>query len=86
MLLVGTHQGLWFGDSLPPRQGKSVVDALSPKGHAHTTIATLLPYKLAKEFYRLNIGIVAHAERVTIEVEPTLEQNIRKGQVGDAKI
>jgi hypothetical protein len=32
------------------------------------------------------LGIVAHTEGVTIEVEPTLEQEIRKGQVGDAKI
>ena len=34
----------------------------------------------------LNLGIVAHIERVTIEVEPTLEQEIRKGHIGDAKI
>jgi hypothetical protein len=27
-----------------------------------------------------------HTEGVTIELEPTLEQEIRKGQVGDAKI
>jgi hypothetical protein len=32
------------------------------------------------------LGIVAHAEGITIEVEPTLEQEIRKGQIGDAKI
>ena len=35
---------------------------------------------------RLNLGIVAHIEGVTIEVEPTLEQEIRKGQTGEAKI
>ena len=33
-----------------------------------------------------NLGIVAHIEGVTIDVEPTLEQEIRKGQIGDAKI
>jgi hypothetical protein len=42
--------------------------------------------ELIEEFDRLNLGIVAHAEGVIIEVEPTLEQEIRKGQVGDAKI
>jgi hypothetical protein len=41
---------------------------------------------MADEFDKLNLGIVAHAEGITIEVEPTLEQYIRKGQVGDAKI
>jgi hypothetical protein len=30
--------------------------------------------------------IVAHAEGITIEVEPTLEQDIQKGQVRDAII
>jgi hypothetical protein len=29
---------------------------------------------------------VAYTEGITIEVEPTLEQEIRKGQIGDAKI
>jgi hypothetical protein len=36
---------------------------------------------LAEEFDELNLGIVAHAEGITIEVEPTLEQDIWKGQV-----
>ena len=29
---------------------------------------------------------IAHIEGITIEVEPTLEQEIRKGQISDAKI
>jgi hypothetical protein len=32
------------------------------------------------------LGIVAHTEGVTIEVEPTLEQEICKGQIRDNKI
>jgi hypothetical protein len=32
------------------------------------------------------LGIVVHTEGVTIDAEPTLEQEIRKGQIGDAKI
>jgi hypothetical protein len=35
---------------------------------------------------RLNLGIVDHTKGVIIDVEPTLEQEIRKGQIGDAKI
>jgi hypothetical protein len=42
--------------------------------------------KLAEEFDRLNLGIVAHIEGVTIEVEPMLGQDIQKGQIGDAKV
>jgi hypothetical protein len=32
------------------------------------------------------MGIVAHTDGITIEVEPTLEQEIRKGQIGDVKL
>jgi hypothetical protein len=32
------------------------------------------------------LGIVAHAEGITIKVEPTLEQEIHKGKIRDAKI
>jgi hypothetical protein len=63
-----------------------VADALSQKEHVHATIVAQLPDELVEDFRRLNLGIVAHTEGVTIEVEPTLEQEIRKGQIGDAKI
>jgi hypothetical protein len=63
-----------------------VADALSLKEHVHAAIVTHLPDKLAEDFEKLNLEIVAHTEGVTIEVEPTLEQEIWKGQVGDAKI
>ena len=54
----------------------------------YAAIVTQLPDELIEDFERLNLGIVAHDEGITIEVEvePTLEQEIRKGQIGDAKI
>jgi hypothetical protein len=61
-------------------------DALSRKEHVHSAIVAQLPDEIVEDFRRLNLGIVAHTEGVTIDVEPTLEQEIRKGQVGDAKI
>jgi hypothetical protein len=45
-----------------------------------------MPWELYKEFEQLNLGFVAHTEGITIEVEPTLKQEIRKGQLEDAKI
>jgi hypothetical protein len=69
-----------------PGKANLVVDALSRKEHVYATIVTQLPDELVEDFIRLNLGIVAHTEGVTIEVEPTLEQEIRKGQIGDAKI
>jgi hypothetical protein len=69
-----------------PGKANLVADALSRKEHVHAAIVAQLPDELVKDFKRLNLGIVAHTEGITIEVEPTLGQEIRKGQIGDAKI
>jgi hypothetical protein len=69
-----------------PGKANLVADALSRKEHVHSAIVAQLPEEIIEDFRRLNLGIVAHTEGVTIDVEPTLEQEIRKGQIGDAKI
>jgi hypothetical protein len=69
-----------------PGKANMDADALSWKEHVHVAIVTQLPDELAEDFEKLNLGIVAHAEGVTIEVEPTLEQEIQKGQISDVKI
>jgi hypothetical protein len=69
-----------------PSKVHLVADALSRKEHVHSAIVAQLPDEIVDDFKRLNLGIVAHTEGVTIELEPTLEQEIRKGQIGDAKI
>jgi hypothetical protein len=69
-----------------PGKTNLVADALSRKGHVHAAVVTQLPDELAEDFEKLNLGIVAHTEGITIEVEPTLELEIRKGQIGDVKI
>jgi hypothetical protein len=42
--------------------------------------------EFVKEFERLNLKVVAHAEGVTLEVQSTLQQEIRKWQLDDARI
>jgi hypothetical protein len=69
-----------------PGKANMVADALSWKEHVHAAIIAQLPDEIVENFRRLNLGIVARTEGVTIDVEPTLEQEIRKGQIGDAKI
>jgi hypothetical protein len=69
-----------------PGKANLVADDLSRKEHVHSAIVTQLPDEIVKDFRRLNLGIVAHTEGVIIDVEPTLKQEIRKGQTGDAKI
>jgi hypothetical protein len=69
-----------------PGKANLVADALSRKEHVHAVIVAQIPNEIVEDFRRLNLGIVAHTEGVTIDVESTLEQEIRKGQIGDAKI
>jgi hypothetical protein len=56
-----------------------VADVLSIKGQANMLLAHW-------EMAQLNLGIVAQNETMTLEVESTLEQEIRKGQLTDEKI
>jgi hypothetical protein len=59
---------------------------LSRKEHVHSAVVAQLPDEIVEDFRRLNLGIVAHTEGVIIDVESTLEQEVRKEQIGDAKI
>jgi hypothetical protein len=49
-------------------------------------VAHPMPYELAKEFDRLNLGFLNNTQGVTVELEPTLEQEIKDGQKDDEKI
>jgi hypothetical protein len=69
-----------------PGKANLVVDALSRKEHVHSAGVAQLPDEIVEDFRRLNLGIVAHTEGVTIDVEPTLEARNPQGQIGDAKI
>jgi hypothetical protein len=55
-----------------------VADALSRKEHVHSAIVAQLPDEIVGDFRRLNLGIVAHTKGVIMDVEPTLEQEIRR--------
>jgi hypothetical protein len=69
-----------------PGKANVVVDALSRKSQVNMLVAYPMSYELAKEFDRLSLGFLNNTQGVTIELEPTLEQDIRKGQKDDEKI
>jgi hypothetical protein len=69
-----------------PGKANLVTNALSQKEHVHSAVVAQLPNEIVEDFRRLNLEIVTHTEGVIIDVEPTLEQEIHKGQIGDAKI
>jgi hypothetical protein len=69
-----------------PGKANVVVDALSRKSQVNMLAAHPMPFELAKEFDRLSLGFLNNTQGVAIELEPTLEQDIRKGQKDDEKI
>jgi hypothetical protein len=69
-----------------PGNANVVADALSRKSQVNMLAAHPMPYELVKEFDRLSLGFLNNTQGVTIELEPTLEQDIRKGQKDDEKI
>jgi hypothetical protein len=62
-----------------------VADDLS-RSHLNMLATIELLPEFCKEFEKLNLGWVSNTELVAMEVDSTLEQNIRKGQLEDAKI
>jgi len=69
-----------------PGKANVVADALSRKVQANEGRVSQLPQELYWEMARLNLGIVNQNEVLTMEVESTLEQDIRKKQAADAKL
>jgi hypothetical protein len=69
-----------------PRKINVVADALSRKSQVNAITAHLMPQELCWKMEQLNLGMVNHTEATVIEVESTLEQEIRRGQESDEKI
>jgi hypothetical protein len=67
-----------------PRKANVVADALSRKSYATKMQVSSMPSELCAEFEHLNLGIIISAMELVIE--PTLEQEIRKGQLKDEKL
>jgi hypothetical protein len=68
-----------------PGKANVVADALSHKKHCNATFAKRIRPELHKEIKYLNLTIV-NDTTVAMEVKPTLEAEIRKGQLEDAKL
>jgi len=67
-----------------PGKANLVADALSRRTYVSQATERNLPEELARDFEKLRLGFVA--SMTELEVEPTLEQEIRKGQLEDEKI
>jgi hypothetical protein len=69
-----------------PSKANVVADALSRKSQVNLMVAYPMPYELAKEFDRLSLGFQNNTRGVTVELEPTLEWEIKEAQKNDEKI
>jgi hypothetical protein len=74
-----------LGINYHPRKANVVAEALSRKKYCNATFAKRIRPELCREIKYLNIKIVNDAA-VTMEVEPTLEVEIREGQLEDVKL
>jgi hypothetical protein len=75
-----------LGINYHPSKANVVADALSRRSHLNMLAKRELLPEFCKEFEKLNLGWVSNTEVIEMEVDSMLEQNIRKGQLEDAKI
>jgi hypothetical protein len=61
-----------------PGKANVVADALSRKSQINMMVAHPMPYELAKEFDRLSLEFLNNMRGVTVELEPTLEREIKE--------
>jgi ribonuclease HI len=83
---LNMRQRRWLEIHYHPGKANVVADALSRKSQVNMLAAHPMPFELAKEFERLSLRFLNNTQGVTVELEPTLEQDIRKGQKDDKKI
>jgi hypothetical protein len=70
-----------LGINYHPGKANVIANTLSRRSHLNMlTTRELLP-EFCKEFEKLNLGWVLNAEVIALEVDSTLEQDIRKGQL-----
>jgi hypothetical protein len=69
-----------------PRKANMAADALSRKSQVNIMVVQPMPYELAKEFDRPSLGFLNNRQGVTVELEPTLEREIKEAQKNDEKI
>jgi hypothetical protein len=68
-----------------PGKANVIADALSHKKYCNTTFARRMRPELHQEIRYLNLAMV-NETAMAVEVEPTLEAEIRKAQMEDEKL
>jgi hypothetical protein len=75
-----------LGINYHPGKANVVADALSRRFHLNMLTTRELLLEFCKESEKLNLGWVSNTKVITMEVDPTLEQDIQKSHLEDARI
>jgi hypothetical protein len=75
-----------LGINYHPGKANVVADTLNKRFHLNMFATRELLPEFCKELEKLNLRWVSNTEVIEMEVDSTLKQNIRKGQLEDAKI
>jgi hypothetical protein len=75
-----------LGINYHPGKANVVADALSRRSHLNQLIVEQMFFDLSEEFDKLNLWLIANTELVAMEINSTLSQDIRKGQLTDEQI
>jgi hypothetical protein len=75
-----------LGMNYHPSKANIVADALSRRSHLNQLIVEQMPFNLCEGFDKLNLRLEANTKVVTMQIDSTLSQDIRKGQLRDEKI
>jgi hypothetical protein len=74
-----------LGINYHPSKANVEADALSKRSHLNMLATRELLLEFCKEFEKLNLGWVSNTKAITMEVDSTLEQDIRKSQLEEIK-
>jgi hypothetical protein len=63
-----------------------VADALSRRSHVSQLVLDSMPFEFCEEFDKLNLRIIVNTKVMEMEVDSSLLQEIRRGQLEDEKV
>jgi hypothetical protein len=75
-----------LGIKYHPGKANVVADALCQRSYVSQLVVDSTPFELCVEFDKLNLRIIANTEAMEMEVDSSLLQEIRIGQLEDEKI
>jgi hypothetical protein len=84
--MAGTNQRLWTGDTLSTRQSKCGCRCIEQKKSSQHDGRSSDAIWASKGVRQADVGFLNNTQGVTVELEPTLEREIKDGQKDDEKI